>query len=285
VPAELERIGTNCLKKNPLDRFQTMAEVQAALEQLRRQADSGTLGGAVVILPLPRGRRFPVALAIIAVLAVAAIGGGMLRKARRHEAPLPPPASAQPITVAPATPAPESDAALTNDNIVDMVAAKVAPTVIMSQIRASKTNFNLSAAEVIRLTKAGVPANVIEVMRDPTSVPQTAVAQIPQSGVPQTGGPQVATGAAKSLAPADVALRDGTVIPLALTEDIPGDALEGAPVRLKAVADVMVGSSVVIRKGAAASGAIVDVARKKMMGLGGRMTLRLDSVDSVMAVK
>jgi hypothetical protein len=118
---------------------------------------------------------------------------------------------------------------------------------------------------------------VIEVMRDPASVAQTAV---PETAPP----PAVAANSQKpkSQAALDVALRDGTVIPLALTEDIPADALEGAPVRLEAVDDVMVGSSVVIRKGAAASGAIVDAAKKKVMGLAGvKMTLRLDSVDSV----
>jgi hypothetical protein len=157
-----------------------------------------------------------------------------------------------------------------------MVAANVAPSVIMSQIRASKTNFNLSAVEVIRLTKAGVPADVIEVMRDPASVPQSAAPQITQPSPVATDSTKT-----KSSTSVDVALRDGTVIPLVLTEDIPGDALEGAAVRLKAVDDVMMGSSVVIRKGAAASGAIVDAPKKKVMGLGGRMTLRLDSVDSV----
>ena len=289
VPAELDRIVTTCLKKNPLDRFQSMQEVQAALEQLRRQADSGTLNGSVVILPLPRGRRLPIGLGIIGLLVVAAIGGGLWRKARRHESP-PPPAYAQPTVIAPAAtgptaptpPAPVAEAALTNDNIVDMVAAQVAPSVIMSQIRTSKTDFNMSAAEVIRLTKAGVPAGVIEVMRDPTSVPPkvappTAAPQNAQAPAGATDSPKT-----KSQTSIDVALRDGTVIPLVLTEDIPADALEGAPVRLKAVDDVMVGSAVVIRKGAAASGAIVDAFKKKVMGFAGvRMTLRLDSIDSV----
>ncbi len=271
VPAELERIVNTCLKKNPADRFQSMQEVQTALEQLRRQADSGTLGRATVILPLPRARRFPLILAVIAILAAVAIGGALWRKAVQPPETPPPPVHTQPETAA--TTPPPSDAALTNDTIVDMVTNSVAPSVIIGQIRTSKTNFNLTPAEVIRLTKAGVPADVIEVMRDPTAAPRTAVAQ---PGAPQTPD-SAAVAAPKSV---DVALADGAVIPLVLTEEIPGDALEGAPVRLKALDDVMVGSSIVIRKGAAASGAIVDAAKKKVMGLGGRMTLRLDSVDA-----
>ena len=50
-----------------------------------------------------------------------------------------------------------------------MTEAKVRPSVIVSQIRASKTNFNLSAGEVIRLSRSGVPAIVIEAMRGPVT--------------------------------------------------------------------------------------------------------------------
>src|SRR5262249_55129830 len=43
---------------------------------------------------------------------------------------------------------------LNNDAVIAMAQAKVAPNVIMSQIRtAKKTNFSMSSAEVIRLSK------------------------------------------------------------------------------------------------------------------------------------
>ncbi len=57
-----------------------------------------------------------------------------------------------------------------------MVAAKVRTSAILDHIRASKTNFNLSTAEVIRLSKAGVPDAVIQAMRDPSHVPEKAAA-------------------------------------------------------------------------------------------------------------
>jgi hypothetical protein len=88
------------------------------------------------------------------------------------------PVSASPASLAVAPPEAPPDATLTNESILDMEQAKVAPDVIVSQIRASKTNFNLSAAEVIRLTKAGVPAAVIEAMRNP----QPAAEQTDDSG-------------------------------------------------------------------------------------------------------
>jgi hypothetical protein len=85
-------------------------------------------------------------------------------------APVPDPALQPPA----GTPAPV-DAAVTNQNVLDMVEAKVPETTIVSQIRSSKTNFDLSTAGVIQLTKGGVKANIIEVMRNPKT--DTAAAQ------------------------------------------------------------------------------------------------------------
>src|SRR5262245_49697865 len=140
-----------------------------------------------------------------AVLAVAAIGGGLWWRAR-HQAPpsAPEVAVAQPEPAAP-TPAPEAappapetpppDTALTNDSIIEMVNAKVAPNVILSQIRtAPKTNFNLSQSEVIRLSKAGVPESVIETMRDPKKV---VAANLPPP-VPAAKPPVAGKGSDKS---------------------------------------------------------------------------------------
>jgi hypothetical protein len=114
--------------------------------------------------------------------ALAAIGGSAWW--RHHKAPPPPVADVQPApapdaapapapveppvdaATAPAT-APPADEAMTNDQIIQMVEGKVSPSLIASQIRSSKTNFVLTPAEVIRLSKAGVPESVIEVMRNP----------------------------------------------------------------------------------------------------------------------
>ena len=51
--------------------------------------------------------------------------------------------------------------------------------------------------------------------------------------------------------------------------------------RFKVTDDVRVDNAVVIRKGAAATGSIVDAAKKKVLVLGSKMTFRLDSVDAV----
>jgi serine/threonine protein kinase len=43
LPRELERIITRCLRKNPERRFQTMADLKVALQELKEESDSGTL--------------------------------------------------------------------------------------------------------------------------------------------------------------------------------------------------------------------------------------------------
>jgi eukaryotic-like serine/threonine-protein kinase len=46
LPRELERIIARCLRKRPERRFQTMADLKVALEELQEESDSGTLGVA-----------------------------------------------------------------------------------------------------------------------------------------------------------------------------------------------------------------------------------------------
>ena len=78
-----------------------------------------------------------------------------------------------------------------------------------------------------------------------------------------------------------VVLGDAMPIRLTLAEDIPNDATGGDVVRFKVAHDVRVGDTVVIPKGAEAIGAIVDGATKKIFGMGGKMTFRLESVDAM----
>ena len=42
IPAELERVIKRCLRKDPARRFQTMADLKVALEELEEESDSGT---------------------------------------------------------------------------------------------------------------------------------------------------------------------------------------------------------------------------------------------------
>jgi serine/threonine-protein kinase len=262
VPLELGRMVEMCLKKDPAQRYRSMREILAGLAPLRHQVDSGVLYDVPTMVTqrgigappaAARRSRTPAIGVASFLLLAAALGGGYWWMTRHVSAP----PAAQVIA--------SPDAPLTNDSILEMTQAKVSPDVMIGQIHASKTNFNLSAAEVIRLSKAGVPAAVIEAMRNPTAEPAPVAA-------PVTTPPTIDI---------PVVLGDALPIRLTLAEDIPGDALEGDPVRFRVAHDVRVEDTVAIPKGAEAIGVIVDGAKKKILGIGGKMTFRLESVTAV----
>jgi hypothetical protein len=251
-----------CLKKNPDERYQSMRQVQTELAALKRQSDSAAFPQpALPAPPPPRSSRAP-AIGVTAFLAVLIVGGGVYWWQTPHTAP------------APAS----SPAAITNNSILDMVQAGVAPSVIESQIRSSKTDFDLSSAEVIRLSKAGVPAEVIEVMRNPLAKPSPAEPAV-ATPVPKPT-PEPAAPPSPVVSTATVVLGDGLPVRLVLAQDVAADAVEGDVLQFKVADDVLVNDIVVIPKDAAATGSIVTRAKKRVLGIGGKMTLRLDSVST-----
>ena len=68
---------------------------------------------------------------------------------------------------------------------------------------------------------------------------------------------------------------------MTLAQDVPSDAAQGDALQFNVADDVRVNDAIVIRKGAAATGTIVDGAKKRILGIGGKMTLRLEKVDAV----
>ncbi len=298
VPPQVEQLIKRCLKKIPGDRWQSMQDVRSALSALKHESDSGQLYRPRISVDRKKsGSSYAIAGIVGGVILLAAAGGGRWWWVRHHPPPAAEVAAAE--AVAPQPPAPEpsappppepSDATLTNDTIVEMTQAKVAPAVMLGQIRSGKTNFNLSAAEIIRLTKAGVPAVVIEAMRDPKAVaaldsrvpkatpaPVAAVAPPP---APVSSTP--ATPPAPAPAPAVVTVPDGSPFRTLLAADIPADAPEGQAIRFVTADDVRAGDYIVIHKGTVVTGAIVDAAgKKKFLGIGGKqMTFRLLQVDA-----
>src|SRR5262249_24995294 len=71
LPHDLDTILNRCLRKDPKRRFQHMADVKIALEELKEQSDSGTLTAEPrLVKKRPRGLIWAAA----ALLAVGAIG-------------------------------------------------------------------------------------------------------------------------------------------------------------------------------------------------------------------
>jgi len=327
TPPQLEHVIHRCLRKHPDQRFQTMKEVQTALGALKHESDSGMLYRTRAgMAPFPQAKRSALPMGMTwltgagaAVVVLAIAGGGAwwwTHRAPKIE-PAPPvvaqtnPQPAPPVAETPASaPVPPpipADQALTNDNIIQMMEAKVSQAIILSQIRNSKTAFNLSSQEVIRLSKARVPENIIEAMRDPKAIP-AKYAAVPASPTPvpvpapaPAGAPAPSSSASSSVpvttppppepAPPPsatlsrvvaVTLSDGMAFAITLTEGIPQNAEEGSPLHFTVSKDVKVGDLVAIAKGASVTGEVAQVARKGTFGIGGaKATLRLLVVDAV----
>ena len=155
-------------------------------------------------------------IGIAAVLVVLVAGGGTLfmmkkraaaKAAAEVAAQTPPPTPVAAPEPAPPPP-PPPDTTLTNDSVLDMVKEKVPTDLILSQIRsADKTNFDLSTAEVIRLTKGGVSPLIIEQLRNPKRQPlpppAPAKGSTPQNAK-QNSQPQTNAAATPPLAPSSL---------------------------------------------------------------------------------
>ena len=325
VPPPLETLLQRCLRKEPEDRWQSMREVQVALSALKRDSDSGSLYTTRVAVPKavvaerkPADRKMAVIGAIAAVVVLA--GGATLFFARRHAAPpvaqapveTPAPAPEPAVQPAPPEPAPAEPAAapdgtLNNDGVLAMIKENVPTQVILGQIRSSKTNFDLSTAEVIRLTKGGVPASVIEAMRNPKRAPAPPVSApasakqntpvrpepapavsnaplpaaepvVPAPVVVATAPPTVPPPPAPTPQTTNVVVSDAMPFTIALAADVPADADLGRPLRFTAIQDFRVRGVLVIPKGAAVTGQISETAKKKkFLGIvgGGKLSFEL----------
>ena len=78
IPAELDRIIVRCLKKEPERRWQTMADVKVALEELRDEMDLSKSGfvapAAAAVRRLPPANRWVIARLLIGIVLGAGLG-------------------------------------------------------------------------------------------------------------------------------------------------------------------------------------------------------------------
>lgn len=214
----------------------------------------------------------------------------------------PAPAASQdipPLAPVPTEPAaaPPADAVLNNASILDLVAAKTPPEEVVKKIRSSKTNFNVSKDELSKLRQAGVPASVIQAMRNPTGTPAPAqpkagspeVAAVPapppvKEETPVTTAPPKPAPRRPTAALVPVAVSDALPFRVALVADVASDAPEGQAVRFTVLDGLQVNNIVVIAKGASVTGAVMgETGKKKILGMGGgsKLTFRMLEADGV----
>ena len=125
-------------------------------------------------------------LVLVVLVAAAAAGGwwwwnNQRQTAQQQVTQTPAPQTAAPAPapapeippLAPVTtePVPAEEVVLNNASILDLVQSQTPAADIVTKIRSSKTNFNVSKEEVTRLRQAGVPSTVIQAMRNPTGAP------------------------------------------------------------------------------------------------------------------
>jgi serine/threonine-protein kinase len=282
VPPELEQIVQRCLRKDPADRWQSMAEIHQALVALRLRIESGSLypqhipamtpAQPPAPAPAPPARKTWMVVAGLACLAAGGAGGGLWYWTHKPK-PAPPPLQVAEVTPQPPPPAPPADRALRNDDVIAMVTGKVPARLIMSQIRASKTQFNLSSGEIIRMVKAGVPETVIEVMRDPSKAPPAVESPAGKN----TAQNKIAAPVRPAAKP--VLLPDGTPMLLVLKEVPPNNAPDGTPLRFEVAGDVVVGGLTVIARGAAAGGRVSREKRSFGRSRAAYLMVQVESVD------
>ncbi len=78
TPHDLEKVISRCMRKDPARRFQTMADLKVALEELKEESDSGRLSGATLAAPKARRRAIWLA-ALPGAIALGAVAFWLLR--------------------------------------------------------------------------------------------------------------------------------------------------------------------------------------------------------------
>src|SRR5205807_742551 len=78
-----------------------------------------------------------------------------------------------------------------------------------------------------------------------------------------------------------VSVDDGLPFGITLEQDVPADAPQGESLRFTVTDGLKVGDALVIAKGAGVTGSIAsEPGKKKFLGMGGKITFRLDKVDA-----
>ena len=292
VPPQIDTLIQRCVVKDPDDRCQTMHEVRDALAALKRESDSGVLYSSMIMTPPVQpaktgsgsGKQTRTLLIGIGALVLVLIAGvGIWLRTSLKPAEQPAPVAVAPAAVeAPAKPAEEK---LTNDGIVALIQEKVPVEVVLEHIHSAKaTAFDLSTSELIRLTKAGVPAAVIDQMRSPERVPPVQTASAVKAGTEKKDAspPTPATPPTPSTPKtANVTLDDGAPIRIVLAEAIPSDAMLGLPLRFTVSEDFQSQGIVVLSKGSLVYGEITETPKKKLFGIGsGKLSFSLSKVQT-----
>ena len=150
---------------------------------------------------------------------------------------------------------------LTNEDVVKMVKAGLGPQIILATIKSQPGAFDVSPDGLVALKNAGVIDEIIAALIK-----------------------SAATAPAKTEAPSEnkVILADGTEVTLRLLKSVSsGTAKVEERVDFETAKDVMADGVVVIEKGAAAWGKVIQAKPKKSFGRSGKLDFTIDYVKAV----
>jgi serine/threonine protein kinase len=291
VPAELNDVIAQCLRKNPDDRWQSMSEVAAALNSLRARLSSGVLlrpsvasqepaqpsVTSVSTTPSSSGTKTvetkktgagPMRVVLLGASAVAVVAlalAGAWWQTHRQSVATPKPsvqvatdASPAPAAVPEPDPVPPPEPEAKSDS-TDAIASTAAPPPSSPNVPLLNKSKTLPPPPVVT-TKAPLQA----------AAPAAPVAVAP---VPHAPAPVEIV---------SVKLSDGLPFRIELLEDVPSDTEVGHVLRFRVVDDLRSGDVVVIAKGAGVTGSVMALGGKRnFFGERSKVRFRLISAESV----
>lgn len=167
----------------------------------------------------------------------------------------------------------DGSAALTNADISRMLAAQIAPEVVVAKIKSSVCRFDTSPAALQKLKEAGVADAVIMAM---VLAPSAAT---PTTNVNSSG---VSTTTATTAQPVALKIPRGTIVDVEAAFDVSSQEVkDGEAISFRVVYPVKVEGVTVIEPGARASGRIIKARRGGHFGKAGTLVWHLQDVTAV----
>lgn len=172
----------------------------------------------------------------------------------------------QPQTQPPAPQTQQTDARLTNKDVLEMVKAGLSPAIIVAKIKGSTSDFDTSPTALQELKSAGIPDEVMLVM-----VQAAAPTAATPTGTAAVGGD-----------PVEVKVPDGTEIEVELKNNVSGQEVKvGDIVDFTVVRPVQVGGVTIIDKGASARARITTAKKAGRWGKAGKLEWAMQDVHAV----
>ncbi len=167
--------------------------------------------------------------------------------------------------VAPAQTSRTSAAPLTNQDVLDMLAAGLSHEVVLAKIRSSPSTFDTSPAALRELGAANVPDSIILAMVEAgSSLSRSEFGEQPTRALTKAQLP------------------DGTPVELELVENVSSEAVqEGSPIDFSVVQPIEINGRMLIARGAPARGRVMEVKKARHWGRAGKLVWAIQDVLTV----